>query len=175
VREGLLAEFDDPVAMVRALGKLREKGYAELDVYAPHPVEGVREALSFARSRVARYTLTGGVLGALTGYVGQWWIAVIDYPLNVGGRPLHSAPAFIPITFELTILFASLATVLGFFLEARLGALWAPVDEAPGIESASVDAFWLAVGVSEHEAREVVEQQVLEEGAKRVVGFGGVT
>ena len=171
MREGLLAEFDDPSRMVAALRDLRETGHVELDAYCPHPIEGLGELLGFERSVIARFTLSGGVLGALTGYVGQWWISAVDFPLNVGGRPLHSAPAFIPVTFELTILFAALATVLGLFLKARLGSLYAPVDEVAGFESASIDRFWLAVG-AEPAARGRTEDRLTELGALRVVPFG---
>jgi hypothetical protein len=95
----------------------------------------------------------------------------VDFPLNVGGRPLHSAPAFIPVTFELTILFAALATVLGFFLKAALGSLWAPVDEPDVLKSAAIDGYWVTVGAPA-EARKSIEQELVALGATRVVFFG---
>ena len=171
VGEGLLAEFQSPSQLSRALESLREMGHSRLDAYSPHPVEGIGDALGLRRSVLSRFTLAGGVLGALTGYLGQWWISAVDYPLNVGGRPLHSAPAFIPVTFELTILFAALATVLGLFLKAHLGALWAPVDEAFGLEGAFLDRFWVAVTPTE-ESRGSIEERLVNLGALRVLPFG---
>jgi len=171
MREGVLAEFAEPVRLVAALGALRRSGHADLDAYTPHPVDGIDTALGTPRSTLSRFTLAGGILGALTGYLGQWWITAVDFPLNVGGRPLHSAPAFIPVTFELTILFGALATVLGFFLRARLGSLWAAVDEAGVLQGAAVDQYWIAVGASDG-ARPSIEKELMELGARRVVPFG---
>jgi hypothetical protein len=172
MRDVLMAEFASAEGLVDALGRLRGSGGRALDAFTPYPVPGVDEALGGERSTVARYTLSGGVLGALTGYLGQYWIMAVDFPLNVGGRPLHSAPAMIPVTFELTVLFAALATVLGLGLRARLGFLWQPVDETPGFESASVDRFWLAVA-PENQSAESLTERLLELGATRVEAAGG--
>lgn len=171
MRDVLMAEFESAERLVGALESLRVSGGRAIDAFTPYPVSGVDEALGGGRSTVARYTLAGGVVGALTGYLGQYWIMAVDYPLNVGGRPLHSAPAMIPVTFELTVLFAALATVLGLGIRARLGLLWQPVDETPGFESASVDRFWLAVA-ADGQSAEALEAHLVELGALRVTPAG---
>ena len=171
MRNVVMAEFGSADELVDAIGSLRHSGARPVDAFTPYEVSGVDEALGGGRSTVARYTLAGGVLGALTGYLGQYWIMAVDYPLNVGGRPLHSAPAMIPVTFELTVLFAALATVLGLAVRARLGLLWQPVDETPGFESASVDRFWLAV-VPDGLSVEALGAQLVELGALRVEPAG---
>src|SRR5437879_13607965 len=109
---GLLAEFDTPAGLVAAAERARKEGYRCMDAYAPFPVEGLAEALKFHHTRVPLLTLIGGIVGGLGGYFMQYWIAAINYPLNIGGRPLHSWPAFIPVTFELTILGAAVSAVL---------------------------------------------------------------
>jgi hypothetical protein len=166
--EACLAQFSDAERLVSALERLRERGYRELDAWAPHPIEGLDKALGLRRSRVPRYTLGGGVFGALLAYGGQWWMNAYNYPLNVGGRPAHSAPAFIPITFELTVLCAALATVFGLFVEARLGALWRWVDEVPGFDTSSIDRFWLAISGSDPELTRDTEPLLKELGAEQV-------
>ena len=101
---GLMAEFDNPSALVAAAREAHAAGYRRMDAYTPFPVEELNEALGLGHTGVAAMVLIGGITGALVGYLMQYYIAVIDYPLNIGGRPLHSWPAFIPVTFELTIL-----------------------------------------------------------------------
>src|SRR5438874_635415 len=110
---GLLAEFADAGALVTAARRIHEKGYTRVDAYSPFPVEGLTEALGVHASRLPLVVLLGGIAGCVGGYFMQFYTAAVDYPLNVGGRPLHSWPAFIPVTFELTILSAALVAVLG--------------------------------------------------------------
>ena len=103
----VLGEFERGEGMVSAIHRLRALGYRDIDGHCPYPVEGMAEALDLAPSLVPRFVLIGGLLGATFGYLMMYWCNVVDYPINVGGRPLHSYPAFIPITFELAILFGS--------------------------------------------------------------------
>jgi len=110
-RYGWLAEFDTAEAVVAAAKGSRAAGYRRVEAYAPFPVEGLVEAVGSYKDRVPLITLIGGVLGCAGGYFMQWYSAVIAYPLNLGGRPYHSWPAFIPVTFELTILGAALFAV----------------------------------------------------------------
>src|SRR5215510_3598272 len=110
---GLMAEFTTPEELLAAVHRAREGGYRHMDAYTPFPVEGLAEALGFHHNRLPLLVLAGGVIGCLSRYLMQYYIAVIEYPLNVGGRPLHSWPAFIPVTFEMTVLIAALAAVLG--------------------------------------------------------------
>src|SRR5690348_10367252 len=101
---GLMAEFDEPEALKVAARRAYEEGYRKLDAYSPLPVEGLAEAIGFRHTRVPLIVLIGGIVGCLSGFYLQYWISVIDYPVNVGGRPLNSWPSFIPVTFEMTIL-----------------------------------------------------------------------
>jgi hypothetical protein len=110
---GLVAEFETAEQLIRAVKATREAGYRRMDAYSPFPVEGLSEALCLGRNRVPLITLTGGLFGGLGGFAFEYWVSKIAYPLNIGGRPYNSWPAFIPVTFELTVLGASLAAVLG--------------------------------------------------------------
>src|SRR5438067_1148854 len=101
---GWLAEFNTPEELIRAAQSAREAGYTRLEAYAPFPMEGLAEAVGSYKDRVPLITLIGAILGGAGGYFMQWYSAVIAYPLNLGGRPYHSWPSFIPITFELTVL-----------------------------------------------------------------------
>jgi hypothetical protein len=109
---GVMGEFETAKDLIRAAEKTRDAGYKKMDAYAPYPVEGLSEALGLRRSWVPFLTLIGGLGGGLTGFGLQYWVNVISYPLNIGGRPLNSWPAFIPVTFELTILGAASFAVL---------------------------------------------------------------
>src|ERR1051326_8769731 len=108
-----MAEFDNPTALVNAARRVREEGYRKLDAYSPFPIEELSEALHLHKNKLPLIVLCGGILGGLTAYAMQYYVTVIDFPINVAGRPLHSWPAYIVITFELTILFAAISAVLG--------------------------------------------------------------
>jgi hypothetical protein len=142
---GLMAEFNDPDNLVTAARRTREEGYRRMDAYTPFPVEGLAEALGFQRTRVPLLVLIGGIVGCVGGYIMQYYIAVIDYPINVGGRPLHSWPSFIVITFELTVLAAALAAVLGMLALNGLPTPHHPVFNVPRFALASRDRFFLVI------------------------------
>jgi hypothetical protein len=142
---GLMAEFESPEDLIEATRGAYDEGYRMMEAYTPFPVEGLAEALGFHRNRVPRIVLIGGVIGGLSGYFMQWYSAVISYPLNVGGRPLHSWPAFIPVTFELTVLGASLAAVVGMLAMNGLPRPHHPVFNVPGFVLASNDRFFLSI------------------------------
>src|SRR3954470_21348270 len=110
---GYLAEYKSPEALIEASQKAYARGYRRLDAFSPFPVEGLAEAIGFHRNRMPLIVLIGGILGGGGAYSMMYFSAVLNYPINVGGKPLHSWPAFIPITFELTVLAAALAAVLG--------------------------------------------------------------
>src|SRR5687767_1539184 len=112
---GLLAEFENTDDLIHAAQTLYQRGYRRMDAHTPFPVEGLADALGFTRTRLPLVVLIGAILGGTLGFLLQYWVAVIAYPLNVGGRPigLGTWPSFIPVTFELTILGGSLAAVLG--------------------------------------------------------------
>ena len=142
---GLMAEFDTPVALIAATEKTRAAGYRRMDAYAPYPIEELVHALGHEHSKLPAMVLVGGVVGCITGLVFQWWVNVVAYPLNIGGRPTASWPAFIPATFELTILFASLTAVLGMLALNGLPTPYHPVFNAPGFSFASRDRYFLCV------------------------------
>lgn len=142
---GLMAEFHDPASIVAAAERAHVEGYRRLDAYSPFPIEELSEALHLHHSRLPMLVLGGGILGALAGYGLQWWTSVVDYPLNIGGKPLNSWPAFIPPTFETTILFAALTAVLGMLALNGLPEPYHPVFNAPSFAMASRDRFFLCI------------------------------
>lgn len=142
---GLLAEFADANALVHAARATHEAGYRRLDAFSPFPVEGLAEAIGFKRTWMPFIVLVGGLLGGGGGYLMMYFSAVIDYPLNVGGRPMHSWPSFIPVTFELTVLIAALCGVLGMLALNGLPMPYHPLFNVPRFALASRDRFFLCV------------------------------
>ena len=142
---GLMAEFDSPDALVVASRRAYEAGYRQLDAYTPFPIEELHEALDIHRTRVPLLVLIGGIVGGLTGYGLEYWVSTTAYPLNIGGRPLHSWPSFIPVTFEMTVLFAALTAVLGMLALNRLPMPYHPVFNAPRFALATRDRFFLCI------------------------------
>ena len=163
----VLAEFPSDAALCAAARRMRELGHARLDAHSPVPVHGVDEALGLPRSKVPLIGLVGGLLGASGGYLMQWWMNAVDYPLNVANRGFHSPPTNIPITFECGVLGASLSIVIGFIVLARLPRLYHPSFEVEAFRTASVDGLWLSVEVSGSEA-EAAARQLQELGAVQV-------
>jgi len=142
---GLMAEFTEHTQLLEATQKAYAAGYRRMDAYAPFPVEGLAEALGHESNPVALLTLLGGMAGGLGGYFMEWYSMGHLYPLNVGGRPLNSWPNFIPITFELTVLIASLSALLGMLFLNRLPELYHPVFNVPEFRRASIDRFFLCI------------------------------
>lgn len=142
---GLLADFDSPQALLDAARRVHAEGYREVDACTPFPIEEVSEALGYHGSKLPVIVLLGGVVGFLTGYGLQRYSAVVDYPLNIGGRPLHSWPMFVPIAFELTILFAGISAVLGMFVLNKLPMPYHPLFGARRFELASRERYFLAI------------------------------
>jgi Alternative complex III, ActD subunit len=142
---GVMAEFDDPSSLVAATTRAREEGYRHMDAYAPYPIEELHDALGEHHSRLPLVVLIGGLLGCIGGYGLQYWVSVIAYPINVGGKPFHSWPAFVPVTFECTILAAALSAVLGMLALNGLPMPYHPVFNVPRFALASRNRFFLVI------------------------------
>lgn len=142
---GIMAEFDNPSELVAAARRTYQEGYRRINGYSPYPIEELSEAIGFTRTSLPLIVLIGGILGGLGGFFMQYWMEVIDYPLNVGGKPYNSWPAFIPITFECTILVAALAAVLGMLALNKLPQPYHPVFNAPNFALATRDRFFLVI------------------------------
>ncbi len=142
---GVIAEFETPTALVNAARAAREAGYRKLDAYSPFPIEELSDALHLHKNKLPLIVLVGGILGGVVGYMLQYFITVIYYPINIGGRPLHSWPAYIIITFELTILFASISAVFGLLALCGLPMPYHPVFNVPRFALASRNRFFLCI------------------------------
>jgi uncharacterized membrane protein len=140
-----MAEFEDPTSLVNAARTAYEMGFRRLDAYTPFPIEELSDVLHLHKNKLPLIVLCGGLLGALTGYVLQYFVTVIYFPINVAGRPLHSWPSYIVITFELTILFGAIATVLGLLGLCGLPMPYHPVFNVPRFSAASRDRFFLCI------------------------------
>jgi hypothetical protein len=168
----VIAEFRDEAALCAAARRLRALGHQRLDAHSPVPLHDVDEALGLRRSPVAFIALLGGVSGAVGGYLMQYWMNGVDFPINVGNRLLHSPPTNIPITFESGVLLASLCIVLGLIALSGLPRLHHPVFEVDGFRTASVDALWLSAEVK-REDEEAVAREMGECGALQVARVPG--
>jgi hypothetical protein len=142
---GMMAEFETPTELVHAARAAREAGYRKIDAFSPFPVEELDDVLDLHDRRLPLLVLIGGLLGGLAGYALQYWTSVHAYPLNVGGRPLHSWPSFVPVTFEMTILGAALSVVLGMLAVNGLPMPYHPVFNVPRFALSSRDRFFLCI------------------------------
>ena len=142
---GLMAEFENPDALVNATRRAFEAGFRRMDAYTPFPIEGLADALGSHRTHVPLIVLIGGLIGCLGGFYLQYWVHVVDYPLIIGGRPLNSWPAFVPVTFELTILIAALFAFFGLLMLNGLPMPYHPVFNVEQFQLASRDRFFLCI------------------------------
>jgi hypothetical protein len=173
LKSGMVAEFDTPELIVHAARELRVEGYVQLDAYTPYPMRELESAMGMRRSLINWVVFPIGLIAATSAYLLQWWTNAVDYRLDVGGRPPHAAPAFVPITFEMGVLFSALAAVLTLAAWSKLPALWQPIFEVQGFERASIDRFFL--WVSEEDVAfhpNLTPQLLFELGALRVVPVG---
>ena len=142
---GMMAEFSNADALLAASNKTYAAGYRRLDAFTPFPVHGLAEAVGYKRRILPWIVLAGGILGGLAGFFLQYWVSVIELPLNVGGRPMNSWPSFIPVTFECTILGAALSAVLGMLGLNGLPRPNHPVFNVPRFERATTNRFFLLI------------------------------
>ena len=166
---GLMAEFDSPEALLAAARRAFAEGFRKMDAYSPFPVDGLAEALGFRRTLVPLVVLIGGILGCIGGFFLQYWVAVIDYPINVGGRPLNSWPSFIPVTFELTILIAALSAFFAVLALNRLPMPYHPVFNVDRFELASRSRFFICIEATDPKFHSEDTRRFLE-----VIGSQGV-
>jgi hypothetical protein len=145
-RYGLLAKFESPEKLIGAVRRVYDSGYRQFDAYSPYPVEGLSRAMRLKPSRLPYVILAGGLLGGIGGFLMETYATVVDWPLNIGGRPLFSWPAYIPIAFELTILLAALFGVIGLFVVTRFPQPYHPVFNSEDfVDHASIDGFYLDI------------------------------
>jgi hypothetical protein len=140
-----MAEFETPTDVVAAARRVHEEGYRRIDAFSPYPIEELSEAIGVHTTKMSLIVLIGGIVGLVAGYLMQYYTHVVDYPLNVGGKPFHSWPQFIPITFETTVLGAALAAVFGMLALNGLPEPYHPVFNTPNFALASRDRFFLLV------------------------------
>jgi len=161
---GLVGEFDTPKQLMDAARKVREAGYHCIDAYVPFPVEGLSDALGLGRKQdlVPLLTLIGGIGGGLTGFLFQLWVSASSYPMNIGGRPLNSWPAFIPVTFELTVLGDSTFAVLGMLALNKLPQPHHPLFNLARFRQASIDKFFLCVEANDPKFNVVETARLLQ-------------
>jgi hypothetical protein len=144
-RYGLLAEFETPQTLLDAAHAVRKAGYTKTDAFSPMPIHGLAEALGFEESIIPKVVLTGGIMGMIGGYALEYWTQVIAYPLNIGGRPLHSWVAYIPPAYETTILLAALSCFGSLLFLCGFPRPYHPVFNAPRFSMATSDRFFLVI------------------------------
>ena len=142
---GLMARFESSEDLVHAAQSAYREGYRKMDGYSPFPIEELWEALGHHKNHVPLLVLLGGIFGGLGGFGLQYWISVIDYPINIGGKPFNSWPAFLPVTFETTVLTAALCAVFGMLAMNGFPKPYHPVFNVPEFEHASRDGFFLCI------------------------------
>ena len=142
---GLMAEFTDAHQIIEASRRAREAGYRDLEAYSPFPVEGLSEALDQRDMSVPWLMFIAGAVGAVGGFAFLVWTLGVDYPLNIGGRPLFAWPSYIPITFEITVLLAALTGIVSMFMLNGLPAFYHPVFDHPDFPRATSDRFFLCI------------------------------
>ncbi|MGH8017163.1 MAG: DUF3341 domain-containing protein [Opitutaceae bacterium] len=162
---GLIARFETPGAVMHAAEMVRDSGYAKWDVITPFPIHGLDAAMGVARSKVPRYSLAGGIIGFTCGMLMIWWMNAYDYSLVVGGKPMFSPMYAFPISYELTILLSSFATLFGMLIVNRLPMFYHPVMKSEHTSRATDDTFFIVL-----ESR---DPKFSRDGARRLLESAG--
>jgi hypothetical protein len=161
-----MAELASAEELVHAVRTFRENGHTQIAAYTPHPVPELDEALGYSPSLIPYVVLFAGLAATAGGFALQYYLDDVDYPINIGGFPVDTMFAYVPITFEAMVLGAVVAAVLALLVATGLPMLWHPVFEVPGFESASIDGYWLAVPT--HDDAAVLRTRLEELGAVTV-------
>ena len=159
---GLVAQFDAPADLIKAAHAVHAEGYTKVDAYTPYPMEEVIEALHLGHSQLPKLVLAGGIAGLVGGWGLQYWSSVIEYPLNIGGRPFNAWPAFVVPAFETTVLLAALSAVVGMLLLNGLPRPYHPVFNAPSFATASRDRFFICIEAKDPKFDRAATRQFLE-------------
>ena len=142
---GTLAEFRNPGELLKAAEALHKQGFKKYDTYSPFPIHGMDRAMGLGTSRLTFLIFLCGIAGGLSICYLMWWVNTIDYPLNISGKPFAAWPAYVPVTFEITVLLSAFGAVFGMFALNKLGMLWDPLFSMPRFEKASSDGFFIFV------------------------------
>lgn len=174
MREGTLFEFSSPEAIIAAATALHGMGFSRLEAYTPFPIPELDEKLALRRTRIPRAVFVAASFGCALAFAIIWFTNAVDYPLDVGGRPLDSFPADIPIMFETTVLLGSLTSFVLVFLLSGMPRLHHPVFDVEGFESATIDRFWLGID-DPQPVSETVRERMVALGSGAIRTFGGVS
>lgn len=146
---GILIEFEEPEKLVAACRQVRDQGFERWDAYSPFPIHGMDRAMGIRETRLPLLIFAGGLTGFATALLMQWWMNAIDYPFLISGKPLFGLPANIPITFELTVLFAAITTVIGMWGSNGLPCLYHPVFKSEHFRRVTADRFFIVLEASD--------------------------
>jgi len=171
---GLLAEFQTPQDLVRAAARVRDAGYTKWDAHTPFPVHGLDGAMGIRSTKLPYFVLGAGMIGTTVGLAMQYWMNAVDYPIIISGKPFNSLPASIPVTFELTVLLASLTAFIGMLVLNNLPRFNHPLFRIGAFRRSTSDAFFLSIEAADPRFdREKTEQLLVLEHATRVLPVEG--
>jgi hypothetical protein len=162
-KKGLIGIYDTPDVFIKAAERVRDAGFKKWDCHTPYPVHGLDEAMGLKSSPVPFLVLTLGLAGAVMGFVMQWWMSAIDYPILVGGKPMNSWPAFVPITFEVFVLFAALTAMGCVIVLGRLGKWSSPLYKSGAMAEVTSHRFGIAIGADDENYDDETARKLLEE------------
>lgn len=166
---GLLAEYDSPAAVYKACEKVRDAGYKKWDACTPFPVHGLDKAMGLKASVLPWYVLGMAIIGCTLMFIFMIWASAYDYPLNISGKPTWSIPAFVPVGFEVTILFSALTTAFGIFVLSKLPRWNHPAFSSQRFERVTDDKFFIMIQACDGQFQQAKTEQFLKETGASVV------